>query len=35
LKIHSVQANRSMVVDRIGLRSGGDEQTVLRISCKG
>lgn len=24
LKIHSVQANRPMVVDRIGLRIGGD-----------
>ena len=32
LKIHSVQANRSMVVDRFGLRSGGNEVKVMKIS---
>ena len=35
LKIHGVHTHRSMVVDRIGLQSGGDEQKVMNISRSG
>jgi hypothetical protein len=35
LKINGVHVHRSMVVDRFGLRMGGDEQKVMKVSGLG